>query len=58
MVSKHNTMGTKKKDKLFTWLKVLHLIEDLDTKNMSNVHKKLEELNKVFYIKERDQTKD
>ena len=46
-------MGTKKKDKLFSWLKVLHLLEDLDNKNITSVHKKLEELNKCFYIRER-----
>lgn len=46
-------MGTKKKDKEFLWLKVLHLLEDLDDKNITDVHKKLKELNKVFYIRER-----
>jgi hypothetical protein len=47
-------MGTKKKDKLFTWLKVLHLLDDLNDKNNSSVHKKLEALNKRFYIRERN----
>jgi len=46
-------MGTKKKDKEFLWLKVLHLIEDVDTKDISKVHKLLKELNKNFFIKER-----
>ena len=46
-------MGTKKIDKELLWLKVLHLLEDLDENNITDVHKKLKELNKVFYIKER-----
>ena len=46
-------MGTKKKDKEFLWLKVLHSIEDVDIKDISNVHKLLKELNKNFFIKER-----
>ena len=52
-MNKNDFMGTKKKDKLFLWLKVLHLIEDLDKKDVSKLNKKLEELNKVFYIRER-----
>jgi hypothetical protein len=31
-------MGTKKKDKEFLWLKVLHSIEDTNTKDISKVH--------------------
>ena len=46
-------MGTSKKDKEFLWLKVLHLIEDTDTKDVGKVHKLLKELNKNFFIKER-----
>lgn len=45
-------MGTKKKDKEFLWLMVLHLIEDADINN-GNVHKLLKELNKQFFIKKR-----
>jgi hypothetical protein len=45
-------MGTTKKDKLFTWLKLLHKIEDLGKTNLSD-SKTLKELNKLFYIKER-----
>jgi hypothetical protein len=45
-------MGTTKKDKLFTWLKVLHKIEDLNETNLSD-SKKLKELNKLYYIRER-----
>lgn len=45
-------MGTTKKDMLWTWLKVLHKIEDLDETKMST-HQKLEELHKTFYISER-----
>lgn len=48
-------MGTSKKDKEFIWLKVLHLVEDEDTKDISKVHKLLKELNKKFFIKERKQ---
>lgn len=51
-------MGTKKKDKEFLWLKVLHIIEDVGTKDISNVHKLLKELNKKFYIKERNANKN
>lgn len=46
-------MGTNKKDKEFLWLKVLHQIEDADTKDISSVHKLLKELNKNFFIRER-----
>lgn len=46
-------MGTKKIDKEFLWLKVLHLIEDEKLIGVSNVHKVLKKLNKNFFIKER-----
>jgi hypothetical protein len=47
-------MGTKRKDKEFLWLKVLHQIEDTDIKDITKVHKLLKELNKNFFIKERN----
>ncbi len=47
-------MGIKKKDKEFLWLKVLHQIEDVDLKEIANVHRLLKELNKNFFIKERN----
>lgn len=46
-------MSTTKKDKEFLWLKVLHQIDDVDTKNINKVHLLLKELNKKFFIKER-----
>jgi hypothetical protein len=49
-------MGTTKKDKEFIWLKVLHLIDDTDTKDISKVHKLLKQLNEEFSIKERVRT--
>lgn len=48
-------MGTTKKDKEFLWLKVLHLIEDTDTKDISKVHELLNKLNEKFFIKERNE---
>lgn len=47
-------MGTKKKDKEFLWLQVIHLLEDVDLKYPSSLHKKLKELNSKFFIKERE----
>ena len=51
-------MGVKKVDKEFLWLKVLHIIDDkmwpdIKTTDLTETHKLLKELNKVFYIKER-----
>jgi len=50
-------MGTTKQDKLFIWLTVLHELEDFDERNKKSVHeniyKKLDHLNKLYYIKKR-----
>jgi hypothetical protein len=45
----------KRENKEFTWLKVLHLLDDM--KDEKNVHKVLRELNKTFFIKERSERK-
>lgn len=46
-------MNLKKKEKEFLWLKVLHLLEDENLVDNTNVNKVLKELNKKFFIKER-----
>ncbi len=43
---------TKKKEKEFLWLKVLHIIDDNGDLD-KNVHKLIKTLNKEFYIKDR-----
>lgn len=45
--------SNKKIEKLFSWLTVLHAIEDLQESGMST-HKILEELNRRYYLRKRE----
>jgi len=51
-------MGTKKIDKEFLWLKVLHIIEDLDEDGDKTGREIIKRLNKKFSIKERKKDLD